>query len=207
MENIELNCNRQYILAGDISASMNQKDHECAGLSRYNYMLEKFKSFIKSAEDFDADGVTVITYGENVKVYRNTTLDNVDKYLDNPNFEGFTNTHLVVEEAYNLHREEKRELKKTDNKHPGTVLFIFTDGEPTNQAALERVIVKIANEVESDDEFSIGFLTVGTISKELNQYLEKLDDGLKNKTKYDIVGVKKLENVTFLQAVNNAINE
>ena len=204
-ETIELNPNKQYILCGDISGSMQATDAKCGGQSRYGYMVEKFKSFIKEAEDFDPDGPTIMLFGESVYQYPNTTLDKVEAQLTNPKFEGFTNTHLVVQAAWDMHKSEKAELAKDSKTHSGTVCFVFTDGDPTNRLALERTITDIANTVDSDDEFSIGFILVGTIEPSLQEYLTKLDDNLK--AKFDIVGTSEIEGLSFLKAVNNAINE
>lgn len=204
---IELNPNMQYILAADISASMDIKDSRCGGQSRYDYMIEKFKSFVKESEDFDPDGPTIILFGENVKTFPNVTFDKIEGNLKGIRFEGFTNTHLAVEAAWEQHRQEKAELAKESKVHPGTVLFVFTDGQPTNQSALERTIVNIANSVDREDEFNIGFVLVGTIDAALQDYLTKLDDGLSTKAKYDIVGTSEIEGLTFLKAVNNAVNE
>ncbi len=202
---IELNPNKQYIICGDISASMNQLDSKCAGQSRFDYMIEKFRSFIVEASDFDPDGPTIILFGEDVKVFPNTTIDKVESSLISVQFEGFTNTHMALEAAWNQHKAEKSELSKEGKAHSGTVVFIFTDGEPTNRAALERKITEIANAVDRDDEFSIGFILVGTVPQELRSYLHKLDDELN--VKYDIVGISEIEGLSFLKAVNNAINE
>lgn len=202
---IELNPNMQYILAGDISASMTAQDPKCANMERYSYMLEKFKSFIQEATDFDPDGPSVFLFGESVHEFPNTTLDKVESHLKNVIFEGFTNTHLVVEKAWEQHRAEKSELAKEGKVHPGTVLFVFTDGQPTNEKALQRVIEGISNALDREDEFNIGFILVGTIDQYLRDYLTKLDDELD--CKYDIVGVREIEGLSFLQAVNNAVNE
>ena len=207
MSQLELNPNKQYILCGDISMSMRTVDPKCAGQPRYNYMLEKFKSFIVEAEDFDPDGPTIIMFGENIHYYPNTTLAMIDSKLPKDANEGYTNTHLVIDKAWQIHKDEKSELAKSGSVHPGTVVLIFTDGQPTNEAALERKIIEIANAVDKEDEFNIGFILVGTIEPALRQYLNKLDDGLKSKTKYDIVGTNDLEGLQFLKAVNNAINE
>lgn len=207
MSNIELNPNMQYILCGDISASMQSVDPKCGGQNRYSYMLEKFKQFITEATDFDPDGPTIILFGEYLKVFLNTTLDKIDETISKVQFEGFTNTHLALQEAWNIHKTEKSNLAKEGKVHPGTTCFLFTDGQPTNQNALERLIIDIANSVDREDEFNIGFLLVGTIDRNLQDYLDKLDDGLGSKVKYDIVGKQSIEGVTFLKAVNNAVNE
>lgn len=204
---IEIDPNKQYQLAGDISGSMTEVDPKCNNDNRYNYMLEKFKSFIKEAESFDPDGPTVLLFGESVQVFKNTNLEAVSSKLTSPIFEGFTNTHLVIRQAYDLHKAEKGELAKAGKVHPGTVVFVFTDGAPTNRKALEEEIVTISNSIDRDDEFSIGFLTVGTISADLDAYLTHLDDELKGKAKYDIVDVKKLEDIIFLKAVEGAMND
>lgn len=204
-EVIELNPNKQYILCGDISASMQATDDKCGGQQRYGYMVEKFKQFIKEAEDFDADGPTIFMFGEKVHQYLNTTLEKVEKHLNAPKFEGFTNTHLVIHEAWAMHKAEKEALAKDGKTHSGTVVFVFTDGDPTNRLALERTIRDIANTVDNDEEFSIGFILVGSIAPELKAYLDKLDDDLK--AKFDIVGVNEIEGLSFLKAVHTAIHE
>ena len=185
---------------------MQAVDQKTMGKTRYQFMLEKFKSFIKEAEDYDPDGPTIILFGESLHEFPNTTLANIETKLPDGAHEGFTMTHKVVERAWNIHREEKAELAKEKKVHPGTVVMIFTDGAPTNEKALEKIIVDIANSVDRDDEFSIGFILVGVIEPNLRQYLDKLDDGLKN-VKYDIVGTSDIQDLTFLKAVNNAIHE
>lgn len=202
---IELNPNMQYILAGDISASMAACDTKCGGQQRYAYMIEKFKAFIKEAEDFDPDGPTVMLFGENVHVFENTTLEQVDIKLSNINFEGFTNTDKVVTTAWNLHKREKADFAHDGKAHPGTTLFIFTDGDPTNRAALVRAITMVVENIDREDEFNIGFILVGSVMPELRTYLNSLDDELG--LKYDIVGVTEIEGLSFLAAVNNAVNE
>jgi len=204
---IELNPNMQYILCADISASMNATDPGLGGLTRYSYMVEKFKQFVKDSEDFDPDGPTIILFGESVKVFSNTNIDAIEDKLSSIQFEGFTNTHLALESAWKIHEAEKLGFVNEGKKHPGTVVFMFTDGEPTNRGALERLIVQISNSIDCEDEFNIGFILVGTVPLELREYLDKLDDGLKGKAKYDIVGVSEIQGLTFLKAVNNAVNE
>jgi len=201
----EIDPNKQYILAGDISGSMQNSDPACGGNTRYAYMLEKFEQFIQASQDFDPDGPTVILFGENVQVFENTNLDAVKANLSNPAFEGWTNTHAAIAKAYELHKAQKA----ANGSHPGTVLLVFTDGSPTNRKAVADTIVKIANEIERDEEFSIAFLTVGSIDADLQAWLNKLDDELQGSggAQFDIVDVKALESVTFLQAVAGAIND
>ena len=206
MQNLELNPNVEYILGADISMSMETIDPLCGGQTRYNYMLEKFQSFIKTAEDFDEHGApTIILFGENVKIYEHVKLDDIRSKLNSIVFEGFTNLHLLIEEAYKLHREDKSELAKEKKFHPGTKLLVFTDGEPTNKPAVERIIARIANEIDTQEEFQIMFLTVGTISPGLQRWLDglhdKMEDKIINPRDFDIIHISPLEKISFLGAV------
>lgn len=203
MENFEVKPNMEYILAGDISGSMSTVDNKCGGNTRYKYMLEKFKLFIKEAEDFDEHGApTIMLFGEFVHVYEHLTLEEVNDKLDTVRPEGWTNLHLLLQEAYKLHREDKSELAKRSEVHPGTCVLVFTDGEPTNRPAVERMLVKIVNEIDREDEFQIHFLVVGTVDSSVNQWLSDLhgnmEDRSVNPRDFDIIHVSALEEVTFL---------
>lgn len=199
--NFEVNMKREYLLAGDISGSMNQSDPKCDGLTRYNFMLEKFKQFIKIACDFDTHegGVTVFLFGKEVQKFEHTTLDVLEKKLVNFEFEGMTNTDLLIDEAFEEHKEERAKLKAEGKFHPGTCLMIFTDGEPTNMPATERSILNIVNNIDSKDEFDIVFLTVGSMSPNVDTFLRKLIL-MGNTAKYNIVSVRELQGVNFISA-------
>jgi len=201
-EVIEINPNKEYFLAGDISGSMNQRDDKCGGNTRYNYMLESFQNFIRQAEDFDEHGApTILLFGEYVQTFEHAKLDDVQKNLQDVKFENFTNIDLVIEKVWQMHCANKRELKREGKKHPGSVLLVFTDGSPTNRRAVERTIVRIAEEVDEASEFNITFLTVGTLDIGLTEYLEELHQNLENaKSKFDIFHMEKLENTSFLAA-------
>ncbi len=206
---VEIQTNKEYILAGDISASMMSNDLKCGGQRRYDYMLEKFQLFIKTAEDFDEHGApTILLFGEKVHVYREMKLQDIQHKITNVNFEGLTNIHLCIEEAFQIHLEEKREKANKKEFHPGTHLFVFTDGEPSNRPQVERDIIEIANRIDREDEFQITFLTVGTILSSLDSYLKNLHDGLEDKIKtgFDIIHIEELEKVTFMGAVAGKIN-
>lgn len=204
MTNLEINPNKEYILAGDISASMCSLDKMCGGQSKYNYMLEKFQLFIKTAEDFDQHGAPcVFLFGEKVTKYDHVKLEDIKDKLKNVKFEGLTNLDLLLDEAFEEHLEKKRELASEKKMHPGTNLIIFTDGAPTNRQAVLRSIIRIADSIDTEDEFNIQLLTVGTREDDLDQYLESLHDDLEGKTKrdFDIVHIDKLEDIDFMKSV------
>lgn len=206
MNSLEIDPNKEYILGGDISASMSTPDALCGGQIRYAYMLEKFKQFIKIAEDFDEHGApTVILFGEKVHVYEHMKLEKIAADLENVTFEGFTNLELLIKKAWDLHKEDKIELAKEKKIHPGTQLLVFTDGAPTARMAVEREIARIISAIDREDEFQISILTVGTIDHGLQSWLDELHDKMEDKSinprDFDIIHVSKLEGTTFLGAV------
>lgn len=212
MNNLEINPNKEYHLAGDISGSMKNTDNLCGGNTRYKYMLEKFKSFIDAAKDFDKHGApTIILFGEKVHIYEHMTADKIKSEIETPDFEGFTNLHLAIEESYKLHRADKVELASEGKIHPGTQLMIFTDGEPTNRMAVERILFKIVSEIDREEEFQIDLLIVGTVERELQAWLDDLHDKLEDKKSnphdFDIIHVNKLESISFLGVVGSNRHE
>ncbi len=196
---------REYVLCADISGSMAERDPKCANESRYDYMMEKFKLFIQEASKWDSHNeVDIILFGEKVHIYKEVTLDDISSTLSRVKAEGATMTDLALEAAYQRHMEKKKEMKAAGEVHPGTVCMVFTDGDPTDKRSVERIIVDIANHIESEDEFNITFITVGTVTPSLDVWLNNLHDELEDRLKqdFDIFHREKLEDVDFLGAVN-----
>lgn len=197
--NLELNKGDDFIIGLDISASMQATDCP-GGLSRTTYALEQFTVFVKEASKWDTDGVSVYGFGVNVHAIPDVAEDKLDAAIEqikSKGYEGATMTHLVVQKAYAEHLERKNEQ---------TVLMLFTDGEPSDGAALLKVIADITNNVKDEREFNIAFITVGVRPAGLEAFLAKLDDGIPG-AKYDIVDVKRLEEVDFYKAFDGALND
>lgn len=202
MENIEISLNREYILAGDISASMRTVDPKCADLIRYTYMLEKFKSFIQTTSDFDKHGgCTIMLFGKDVQKFEHANLSTVEEKLNRVEYEPLTMTDKLLVEAFDEHLEEKVKMLKEKEIHPGTTLMIFTDGEPTDGMAVKRVISDIENKIDLDTEFKIIFLTVGTVSLMVYNYLQDLVKSSKKK----IVSVFELDKIEFIAAASGVV--
>ncbi len=202
MENIEISLNREYILAGDISASMQTVDAKCMGLNRYTYMLEKFKSFIQTTSDFDKHGgCTIMLFGQWVHKYEHANLSLVEDKLNRVDFEGLTMTDKLLQDAFEEHLEEKVKMLKEKELHPGTTLMVFTDGEPTDSASVKRVIMDIENKIDLETEFKIIFLTVGTVSTGINTFLQ----GLVKDSKKKIVSVFELDKINFIAAASGVV--
>lgn len=197
--NFELNKGDDFIIALDISGSMQHTDCP-GGFSRLQYSLEQFTTFVKEASKWDTDGVSLYAFGINVHAFPDVATDKLDEVigkLKDIKLEGGTQTHLVVQKAFAEHVERKNEQ---------TVLMVFTDGEPSDQEALLKVIADITGQVKDEREFNISFITVGERSPSLQTFLAKLDDNIPG-AKHDIVDVKALEEVNFMTAFDGALND
>lgn len=195
--NLELNQGDNFIFGVDVSGSMAATD--CPGsMSRIQFLKEKTIQFAQEASKYDPDGIDVLTFGHEVKAYEKITADKAAELINRFGaVESATMTHELIRKAWDLHKAGGYEQ---------TVLFIATDGSPTDRDAVKKVIVDITNKVGDEREFNISFLTVGTIASDLAAYLTSLDDDLKG-AKYDIVDVKRLEDVDFLSAFAGALND
>lgn len=197
--NLELNKGDDFIIGLDISASMQASDCP-GGMTRTAYALEQFKTFVSEAAKWDTDGVSVYGFGVDVHAFTDVQEENLEatiQKIKGKPYEGATMTHKVIAEAYAEHKKQANEQ---------TVLLLFTDGEPSDQAAVFSTIAQITNEVKDEREFNISFITVGQRSGSLEAFLTKLDDAIPG-AKYDIVDVKKLEEVDFYKAFDGALND
>lgn len=196
MSNLEINKGDQFIIGLDISASMQNTDCP-GGLNRLKYSLEQVSLFCREAAKWDPDGVSFYPFGATVHAFRDLKPEEIDAKISTLKFEGATMTHLAVQRAFAEHIEKKSAQ---------TFLMVFTDGEPSDADALKQSIIDITQKVKDPNEFKIAFITVGQRSPTLDAYLTSLDDDLKG-AKYDIVDVKKLEEVDFMAAVSGALTD
>lgn len=193
---LELHADDNFIFALDVSGSMQATD--CiGGLSRFDFSIEKMRQFMHEAANFEEKGICVFRFGHQVTKFDHIDKDSIDSIIaaSIPN-EMATRTDLVIQEAYDEHKEDD---------HEDTFLFLITDGEPTKPQAVIDVITRIANDVKDATEFKIVFLTVGKISDNLKTYLDTLDNGIASKN--DIVSVMELEKVSFLASIGKALGD
>lgn len=205
--NYELNEGDNFVFCIDVSASMQIDD--CPGkMKRIDYLKEKVSAFIHAAGKYDSDGIDLITFGRTVTVHKCVTPDNAATTLsDLVAVQSKTDTAGAIWEAYVQHKAY-RERGGTDQ----TVVFIATDGQPTDQEAVVSALRAIAKEQQAAArQFCVSFLTVGVISPELRQFLMMLDDTLaavdSDGKPIDIVDVKALDDVDFETAFEGAIND
>jgi Mg-chelatase subunit ChlD len=201
--NLELNRGDQFIFGVDVSASMQTKD--VGGTSRIEALKEQVIAFIGEASKYDPDGVDVITFGQKITHLGALTAEQAkDAITPLKANEAMTDTAGLIRKAWTLHQDKKSEDQ--------TVLFIATDGEPSDQDAVKTELRAIAKQQTADNEvFSVSFLTVGVLSPSLSAFLTELDDTLNAKDKngepIDIVDVKALADVDFLSAFVGAVND
>lgn len=197
--NLELNKGDDFIIGLDISGSMQATDCP-GGVSRIAYSIESFKAFAQEAAKWDTDGVSLYAFGARVHSFPDVSADKVDataSALAALPLEGMTRTDQVIKAAYEEHKARKNEQ---------TVLILFTDGAPSDGQAVLNLVAQITNEVKDEREFNISFVTVGDRPADLQAFLQALDDGVPG-AKYDIVDVKKLEEVDFYAAFDGALND
>jgi hypothetical protein len=197
MSNLELNKGDNFIFAVDVSGSMGTKDCP-GGMSRIEFLKEKTILFAKEASNWDEDGIDVLAFGHQITPLLNVGAQAAaDKIGALKAVEMSTDTAGVIAAAYKRHKE-------TNSKQ--TVLFLATDGEPSDREAVKKTITDISNGLADEHEFAISFLTVGNIDPSLQAFLTALDDDLKG-AKHDIVDVKRLEEVDFIAAFAGALHD
>lgn len=193
--NFELNKGDQFIVAFDISGSMQTKD--CPGpTTRFEYVKETMFVFIAEAAKWDPDGVSFYAFNNRLTELPDvTSVDDIKAKIATLKPGGGTATHLPITAAFAEHTKKGSEQ---------TFLMMFTDGEPSEPDLVKKAIIDITNKVKDEKEFRISILTVGERTPALDKWLTDLDDHLTD-AKYDIVDIEKLEDVDFEQAVANAI--
>lgn len=196
--NLELNAGDQFIIALDVSGSMGTSD--CPGNTRrIDYLLETLRTFHVEATKWDPDGVSFYAFGAAIHAFQDLKPEDFEAQLSkfSKALEPMTNTAAVISAAYNEHKSKGSEQ---------TFLMVFTDGEPSDRAAVAKTIVDITNDIKGEREFVIAFITVGQIAQSLQDWLTALDDDLTSQgAKYDIVDVKKIEEIDFMAAVAGAL--
>ena len=200
----EISKEDNFVVLLDVSASMGTAD--CPGNTlRIEYAKEMAIKLTNEAAQYDDDGVEVYSFGQEVKFIGQATGANATHLITPLGAnEMMTNTHLAINKAYEDHKQRKAKGNKDQ-----TVVFIVTDGAPTDKIATIDAIVNITKEVPPK-EICFGFLTVGAVDSSLQAFLTDLDDNLVSKygAAYDCVDQRPLESITgFFDAFNVAVND
>lgn len=192
---LELNKGDNFIFLFDVSASMTIADTP-SGAARIDYLKEKLGAFVDEAGKYDDDGIDLITFGHAItkkpKLTPSSAKDVIASLKAN---ESSTNTAEAIAEAYRVHKL---------GSYKQSVVFVATDGAPSNREAVKDTIRDIASKIGDEHEFAISFLVVGQ-DPGIRDYLRELDDDLK--AKHDIVDVKELDTVDFVSAFAGALHD
>ena len=100
--------------------------------------------------------------------------------------------------------------KKAAGTAKTVTCIVFTDGEPTDRKAVEKVIVDAANKIDADEELAVTFIQVGD-DADARDFLQYLDNDLeKAGAKFDIVDTRneaEMENMTMADILVAAVED
>jgi Mg-chelatase subunit ChlD len=189
-----------FIIALDASGSMGNPSTRFSGKTRWQEGQELIIGLAGVLAGFDADGIDVITFGQSVQVFESTTADKVSEVLSTVSPYGGTPTDKALAAI----------VAKQKASGKNTVAIIFTDGEPNDKAAVEKVIVDAANSIEKDEALTFLFVQIGN-APDATAFLQHLDDELQSKgAAFDIVdtlAAEVAETMAPLDLINHAIND
>lgn len=199
--------NRDYVLVIDKSGSMGATDTP-TGQTRFKYVEESTVAIASVLEKYDPDGITVIPFAGNYKVYDNTTAAKVaDVFKENEPMGG-TMLAAPLKQIFDNYTAQK---KAGTTKANGTIVLVVTDGQPSDGKEAAKAISDFTKTLDNGDgEFGITFVQVGH-DAEATKFLKSLDDDLVSAgAKFDIVDTKTIDEVealglteTLLAALND----
>lgn len=187
-----------FIIGLDASGSMASPSKRRPGKTRWEEAQETIFAIAAGLEKFDADGLDVVVFGGGVTMVEGVTSAKVSELFASRSPRGST----PLAEALTL------VVKKHNTSQKNTVAIIFTDGEPDDRNAAEKVIVDAANALEKDEALTFLFVQIGD-DPAASKYLDHLDDGLTN-AKFDIVdaiSAATADTMEPLDLINKAIND
>jgi len=189
----------------DISGSMGGTDTPTRQ-TRLDFAKSWVEKLVQEAAAYDDDGVTVGFFNESTQVFENTTFDKVAGTFKRVSPGGGTDTARLIKERTDDYLD--RRLGTPGKKGgffskgtPGTpanpatkkrIILVITDGVPSDQDALEDVIVDVTKRMSAGgltkNDLVISFIQVGN-DGQAKQFLDELNNGLEGKgATMDIVG-------------------
>lgn len=174
-----------FIFLIDKSGSMGMPG--TSGKTRWEEAQETTFALALKAEKFDDNGIDVVVFGSNCKLYENVTSAKVSQVFAENEPSGSTNTAGALKLVLDRY---------TSNPVKPIIVVVLTDGEPDSRDELKKVIRDFAetlspNESGTDtDQAGIMFLQVGNDPK-ATEFLIELDDNLG--AKFDIVDAKTIK--------------
>jgi hypothetical protein len=170
--------------------------------SRWEHMQETATQFSREISKIDSDGIGVVVFsGSGVNSYDGVNADKVKEIFANNRPGGSTPLHSALEEA----------LKLAGKSAKKDFIVVFTDGQPDDEEAVAKLIIKQANSQKNDEDLTFLFVQVGN-DPSATSYLNRLDDGLQKRgAKFDIVDSKTIDEVdkfpSIIELIAHAVND
>jgi hypothetical protein len=168
------------------------------GKTRWQEAQETIFGLAAALDQYDSDGIDVVVFGGGVTVVEGVTSAKVGEVFTSRSPRGST----PLAEACSA------VVAKHNRTGKNTVAIMFTDGEPDDRAAVEKVIVDASNGLEKDEALTFLFVQIGD-DPSAHAYLQHLDDGL-SAAKFDIVDAltaAEADSMEPLDLINHAIND
>lgn len=164
---------RDYTLIIDKSGSMNERDVG-NGQSRWQAVQESTLALARRCEQFDPDGLTVYLFSTEFQCFENVTSGRVNELFTSHSPGGYTNLAAVLKDAFDGYFRRKAAGK---TKAHGELILVITDGAPSDEEAVVRVIVEATHRMERDEELGVSFIQIGK-DDGASAFLKRLDDDL-----------------------------
>lgn len=193
-----------YIVMIDKSGSMSENDCP-GGKSRWEYAEEYATSIARQCEKFDSDGIDVVVFAGTHKLYGGVTSGKVKEIFVENSPSGSTDTAAALQLVFDSYNQ-----RKAAGTAKPIIVVCITDGAPTDQNAVDKVITNHANSMADDGETGIQFVQIGK-DPAARKFLEHLDNDLQGLgAKYDIVDTKneqEMENISITDLLVSAITD
>lgn len=186
-----------FVIGLDASGSMASPSTRYPGKTRWQEAQETIFGLASILNQYDTDGIDLVVFGGVVQVFEGVTPDKVATIFQSRSPRGSTPLAEAITQIDALNADGKK-----------AVAIIFTDGEPDDRAAAEAAIVRAANKLERDEDFTILFVQIGD-DEGAAKFLAHLDDGL-TLAKFDIVDTISAADADLMEPldlINKAIND
>lgn len=193
-----------FVVMIDKSGSMTEKDCP-GGKTRWAYAQESAEAIARQCGEFDADGIDVVLFAGSAKEFHGVTPDKVHQIFTENSPSGSTDTASALKLVFDGYNARK----KAGTAKP-MIVVVITDGAPTDQNAVDKVIIDHSNSLTEDGETGVTFVQIG---KDLaaRAFLKHLDDDLQALgAKFDIVDTKneeEMENISITELLVQAITD
>jgi hypothetical protein len=197
---------RDYVLAIDISGSMNTED--CPGdTSRWHDAAEGAIAFAECIERLDPDGIDICLFNNKMQWFKNATAQVVRDIFANHSPNGGTLLAPVFRTALDNYFQHRT--------RPVTIVVV-TDGCPQDKAEVMSTIVSASKRLKRADgvdaDIGITFIQIG-YDRHASAFLKELDDDLQSSygCPFDIVDTVPMNEVAqrggIKQVLINAVND